>query len=174
VYASTRNLVYGGVRRGDPSLWAPLLEKAFAKLNGSYDGIGHGGFAANVMFAMTGWSSYYYAVNDNNAGRLTNALPQWLEQGAVMMLSSNEHGADFGVRLSNHAYSVFSESNNPNAPALILRNPLGGGANGVFKFPITRPLDKTFRTVVIATPQPIEMTGWTSRMTVDGVQRVGL
>jgi hypothetical protein len=38
-------------------LWPSLIEKAWAQWKGSYDAIGHGGFAGSVMTALTGMPS---------------------------------------------------------------------------------------------------------------------
>ena len=49
----------------DNQLWAPLLEKAYAKIHGSYKAIS-GGWIAEALFDLTGWPTESISFNGHH------------------------------------------------------------------------------------------------------------
>jgi hypothetical protein len=91
----------------DGSLWAPLLEKAWAKVNGNYENI-NGGYPSETFRFLTNVPAYYYSVSS-----LTPATLWSLASGAVqtdfIMGATTAGGVDTEANVLNmplgHAYS---------------------------------------------------------------------
>ena len=58
--------------------WGPLIEKAYAKFVGSYDGISNGGSASEFIRTFTGLPGFTFVTNktQNAVGLITEALRQ--------------------------------------------------------------------------------------------------
>ena len=88
-------------------LYSCFLEKAFAKINGSYPDI-HGGLAGKAFEALTGFDSIVYSQNKLNYD-LLKYLKSLLDKGYLI-----------GGHSDGHAYSILGIENELD---LILRNP---------------------------------------------------
>lgn len=139
----------GGLRYGKchdrSELWVGILEKAYAKWQGSYDAIGHGGRAGNVMAALTGRPHSYLPVSpSSNPDALFRQVKDCLDQGHSA--AAGTHGKDRsdlykGTGLyANHAYSILGAEEVNGTKYLVLRNPWGevepkgnGEDDGVFR-----------------------------------------
>ena len=61
-------LLYGSCAETTPALWWPLLEKAFARLKGSYRKIGKGGCSDLILQALLGRRARRFFVESRRAG----------------------------------------------------------------------------------------------------------
>lgn len=105
-----RRLVYCGAPRRQ--LWAPLIEKAYAKYCGGYDAL-VGGNAAESLSVFTGWPVMEFDLGEGDAGDAEVLFAKLLsshESGYLMVLSSTdspEHCQAAGLKPS-HAYSILA------------------------------------------------------------------
>ena len=60
--------------KGSAELWVLLLEKAFAKMRGTYWAIGDGGQPGDALFALTGSPSKVFAVKDTQEEKLWHVM----------------------------------------------------------------------------------------------------
>jgi hypothetical protein len=128
-------------------LWPALIEKAYAKLKGSYDAIGHGGDPGGVLSALTGKPSSQLT----NAGQSSDRLFAQLKaaRSASKPVIATTFGDSQAARYTNtgvhagHGYTVLGVSEEGGVKYVQLRNPWGfsepgndGRDDGIFKLTI--------------------------------------
>lgn len=126
-------------------LWVPLLEKAFAQLQGGYEKIGNTGSAGRVFAALTGvWGTAILPKPEMNPEALFASLSRSLEAGKAVVAGTCQEAAAstfVGTGLqAEHAYTVLGVSEEGGRKVATLRNPQGahepgndGKDDGVFK-----------------------------------------
>ena len=67
--------------------WSPLLEKAYAKWNGSYNAL-DGGFGARGLTAFTGGCVETYHLPDESTGKITRILRSGKQKCSIMTAST--------------------------------------------------------------------------------------
>ena len=78
MYPSTPTLKFAQVNMNDQAMWGPILEKAWAKVKGSYE-TADGGFVQTGLRAMTGVPVFSYLVSDVTTTALADAVWQTFE-----------------------------------------------------------------------------------------------
>jgi len=124
-----KKFVFGSSK--DNELWLSLLEKAWAKINGSYAKIGCGGTPNEVFDVLTEAYSEYYTVNKNNKDDLWKKMIDAKQKGYVMTAgtSGDVHNLpieEMGLSPS-HAYTVLDLHDINGEKVMRLRNPWGYG-----------------------------------------------
>jgi hypothetical protein len=125
---------WGGLRYGHgrdrTELWVPLLEKAYAQWKGGYEQIGNGGFAGDVLEALTGRDSDYEDVSpSSNTDALYQNIKIALETKKA--LAATTHDKSKAAMYSGtgiyawHVYSVIGVSEENGTKYIHLRNPWG-------------------------------------------------
>eukprot|EP01125_Pyxidicula_operculata_P018703 TRINITY_DN666_c0_g1_i1.p1 TRINITY_DN666_c0_g1~~TRINITY_DN666_c0_g1_i1.p1 ORF type:complete len:735 (+),score=183.88 TRINITY_DN666_c0_g1_i1:24-2228(+) len=114
-------------------LWVPLIEKAFAKLHGSYFKL-EAGFTDEGFVDLTGGCQEVILVKDHNSGKFNSRGGLWgvisrcLHEGWLLGTSCNggrEEDDGSGI-LTGHAYSILEARElGPNLRLLKIRNPWG-------------------------------------------------
>lgn len=114
------NLFGGSTTAGE--LWPALVEKAYAQWKGGYDAIGHGGWMAPALEAITGKRADDYALKGLAADSVAAMIEKAAEQGRPMTCST---GSSPAVRdlVPNHAYSVLGVVRHDGEAWVQLRNP---------------------------------------------------
>ena len=132
------------------SLWAPLLEKAFAKVAGGYQNL-VGGYAYEGMMDLTGRPTYHYALDDEDVRERIKEGSFWTDVivGAVKkrwLLTCTTHGeikrggrwrnedkeedltedGTFNGLVKGHAYAILWAGEVGGYKLLHVRNPWGG------------------------------------------------
>ena len=125
--------IFAGVGK-DGSLWGPLIEKAFAKLQGNYEALA-GGDPRNAIQYLTGGPSEHYSHTAKSAAEVFALVKQAnLDDGMISAgtrSSANGHDDRSAVGLAQgHAYTVLSAHEVTDASGravklLRLRNPWG-------------------------------------------------
>ena len=110
-------------------LWAMLLEKAWAKLNGGYSNI-VGGIVSEPVSALTGFPTEYLSHKQLDEDEIYNKIEEGDKEGTIM--SSASKGNDQVERrglVKSHAYTLLSAKKwvERNIYLLKLRNPWGEG-----------------------------------------------
>ena len=132
-------------------LWPMILEKAYAEHvgEGSYEAIGQGGKAGDVIFAFTGEPYMMHQINDAHSGEeVFENISQTVKAGrpaSAGTYSDKDRYKDVKI-YANHNYAILDTGNDPkdNKPYLLLRNPWGraepdyrgendGKDDGIFK-----------------------------------------
>eukprot|EP01112_Ceratiomyxa_fruticulosa_P010738 TRINITY_DN2856_c0_g1_i1.p1 TRINITY_DN2856_c0_g1~~TRINITY_DN2856_c0_g1_i1.p1 ORF type:complete len:614 (-),score=139.62 TRINITY_DN2856_c0_g1_i1:132-1973(-) len=122
----------------DPDeIWVPIIEKALAKMLGTYEAL-DGGFLEEGVVLLTGGRPQRVTVNDwkykngsqENADELWTKLNQYYKEGQMMgaAICSGKEIPDKSTGLiSGHAYGVLSvrETNDKKYKLIQLRNPWG-------------------------------------------------
>jgi hypothetical protein len=111
--------------------WAILLEKAFAKLHGSYQAI-VGGWMCEGFMDLSGGLCETVTIADVKAdwdnGTYFNKLQEWLSNGYLLGCGSTA-GSDTHKSASNivlgHAYSILRVAEHGSVKLMHLRNPWG-------------------------------------------------
>ena len=149
---------YGGALYGhssnssDPKkmeLWFPLVEKAYAQWKGSFDTIGNGGVAGQVMAEVMGRPYSYENLSAANADRMFERIKTAAAAGKPM--AAGTYGTDQSARYTNtgvyanHAYSVLGVEEKNGEKFVKLRNPWGqseyghdGKNDGFFTMPLAK------------------------------------
>lgn len=115
-------------------LWFPLIEKAYAQWKGSYETIGGGGIAGEVMGHVLGKSYDYVSLNSGNKERVYDQIKAAAAQGRPM--AAGTYGTDQADRYTNtgvyanHAYSVMGTEEENGVKYVKLRNPWGQSEYG--------------------------------------------
>ncbi|MGC4121343.1 MAG: C2 family cysteine protease [Myxococcales bacterium] len=130
--------------RDSKELWVTLLEKAYASWKGGYEKIGNGGYPTEVMTAITGNSSSYYATKSNTKDQLFELIQLGSEMKTPM--TALTYGEDMKDMYNGtgvyawHNYSVLGASVENGVKYVQLRNPWGssepgsdGKNDGIFK-----------------------------------------
>ena len=124
----------GRSSRGD--MWAPILEKAWAKVKGSYSAAA-GAYPVSTQRALVGAPSFYYEVSNNAYNEVDEIFPllQAGEAAGRFMAAGTSGGAGAdattnGCGVANgHAYSIlatFTLTDGEGAHDMVLlRNPWG-------------------------------------------------
>lgn len=120
-----------------------LVEKAYAHWHGSYEKIGNGGWAGDVLQALTGATATYREVGKLTDSSLLKTVGDALRDGRPVVAGT--FGEDDGVDYTGtgvyafHAYSVLGIDTTVTPPTLKLRNPWGssepagnGADDGIF------------------------------------------
>jgi hypothetical protein len=110
--------------------WAVgLIEKAYAKWHGSFEKIGNGGYAGDVLQALTGSSATYRETADMKPESIYQAIDENIaEHKPVVACTFGEHD---GVNYDNlniyadHCYSVHGVHKSGTVMRVTLRNPWG-------------------------------------------------
>lgn len=136
-------------------MWFPILEKAYAVFCGedpddpSYQSIGDGGYAEDVMEALLGRKGYTRTIPSYDEAALWREATRAIDEKRPMALGTYSPGekrySGTGVH-GDHSYSVLGyEVDEKGKRFLILRNPWGiseayddGKDDGIFKFPLNR------------------------------------
>lgn len=130
--------------RDSKELWVSLIEKAYASWKGGFEAIGNGGYPTEVMTAITGSSSSYYALKTNKPEAMFDLIKTAVEMNtAVTALTYGEDKKDMytgtGV-YAWHNYSVLGAIEENGQKYVQLRNPWGssepgsdGKNDGIFK-----------------------------------------
>ncbi len=165
-YSGGRPL-YGGpmVARNHDSteLWFALAEKAYAALHGnSYDNIGNGGIAGDVISAVTGRPTKYTKLNKYNLDRVFRELKRAQEKN--LPATAGTYGEDVeeaeryaGQRIyAWHNYTILGVEEKNGEKYVKLRNPWGssepgydGKNDGIFSLPLEK-FGYFFESVTIA------------------------
>jgi len=114
-------------------LWVRLLEKAYAKLRGSYDEI-HGGFSSDALETIMGQESEVFRVPFNTTSNLVLRIRNAFRNNhPVTAATYNDplFTANLATRaneiVSGHAYAVMDVTDD----TITLRNPHGEGIGGL-------------------------------------------
>uniref|UniRef100_A0A7S0FDJ7 Calpain catalytic domain-containing protein n=1 Tax=Pyrodinium bahamense TaxID=73915 RepID=A0A7S0FDJ7_9DINO len=114
-------------------LWVPLLEKAYAKLHGSYDAI-EGGHVSEGLVDLTGGIGDAVRLNDAKSRQAINDGSLWakikgLSDDGHMLGSGSHAGSDTDISaqgiVQGHAYSILRVEEVDGNRLLQLRNPWG-------------------------------------------------
>ena len=112
----------------EDEIWVALIEKAFAKINGSYIRIGTGGTPNEVFDVFTEAYSEEITVDYNNEDELWKKLIDGFEKGFVMTAGTSGNGFVEEVGLDcSHAYTVLGIYEINGEKVIRLRNPYGNG-----------------------------------------------
>jgi len=120
------------------SMWAPILEKAWAKLKGSTETSGNGGLIQNGLRSVMGVPVFGYQVSDISQTTsaynevfeiLTNADLAGYPMGMGTVGNSDQDTNDCGIARM-HAYSMITtftmrDSSNREYKMIMMRNPWG-------------------------------------------------
>ncbi len=143
--------IYGTTTgNNDPAkmeLWFPIIEKAFAKWKGSYNAIGNGGSAAEVMTALTGKSTTSMSTAYNSADELFAAIKKAGDAKQPMAAGTHDDKKLYpntGVH-GDHSYSCLGAEEVGGKKYVLLRNPWGeseagndGKNDGFFKLEMSQ------------------------------------
>ncbi len=130
-------------------MWFPIVEKAYAQWKGSYDRIGNGGVAGQVMAEVLGRPYAYENLSAANADRMYERIKKAAEAGKPM--AAGTYGTDQSARYTNtgvyanHAYSVLGVEEKDGQKFVKVRNPWGqseygndGKNDGFFSIPLDK------------------------------------
>ncbi|MCQ2821686.1 MAG: calpain family cysteine protease, partial [archaeon] len=116
-------------------LWAMLLEKAWAKVNGGYSNI-IAGFVAETWDAITGFPTERIKNNVAGALEVFNKIKKASSKGHLMSCGSKQNESIEKMALvMGHAYTILSGKDWPeeNINLIQIRNPWGIGSDGEWK-----------------------------------------
>jgi hypothetical protein len=135
----------------DQEEWAvSLVEKAYAQWHGGYEEIGNGGYAGDMMQALTGSNATYRTVEYLSDDSIVSSIADAIENHRAVVAGT--FGEDDGVDYSGtniyayHAYSVLGviPAEGGEEAKITLRNPWGsvepagnGEDDGIFDLPLT-------------------------------------
>jgi LysM repeat protein len=130
----------------DNELWAPLLEKAYAKWKGGYDAIGNGGWPAQALTDLTGKSGNSQSIEARRPPNLAKFIESKLAAGGTMCAASKTDEEEKGTGIIGmHAYTVLGVTEKDGKAMVQLRNPWGnsepgndGKDDGVFQIPLAK------------------------------------
>ena len=138
--------LYASEGRSGHELWAPILEKAYARWKGGYEQIGNGGYPADVLGELVGRVPSSIPLVNVKPAKVFQQLAQQQSKGAAMCASSKPDAlvAKTGI-VGNHAYSVLGVTMQNGKEFVQLRNPWGfkefghdGKDDGSFLMPIAQ------------------------------------
>ncbi|XP_058123076.1 calpain-A-like [Anopheles ziemanni] len=120
-------LKYGRTSTED-EFWFPLLEKAYAKLHGSYEAL-VGGFGGDAMVDLTGGLKKYYTLKKINPKELFTMVQRSLQQNCLIAAGTKKQPGMEKVKIfGGHEYTVTKIKPIQNDVKLIcIRNPWGVG-----------------------------------------------
>ena len=113
-------------------IWPMVVEKAYAKLHGSYEAIGSGGLIGRALEALTGGATTSLPTSFG-ADRLWSGVAGAVADPAVLVGAGTKRGLDEDTRrgiVEGHAYSVLHaveavDRTGETRRLLLLRNPWG-------------------------------------------------
>jgi hypothetical protein len=131
--------IYGGSLGGSTApdkmeLWFPLIEKAYAQWKGSYDSIGNGGVAGQVMSEVMGKGYKYENISASNKDRIFDMIKTAAANKQPM--AAGTYGTEDAAKYTNtgvyahHAYSVLGTEEENGVKYVKLRNPWGQSEHG--------------------------------------------
>ena len=124
-----RKRSFAFARPHNNELWAMLLEKAWAKLNGGYSNI-IGGIVSEPISALTGFPTEYLSHKQLEEEEIYNKIEEGDKEGTIMSSASkgNDEVEQRGL-VQSHAYTLISAKKwvQRNLYLLKLRNPWGEG-----------------------------------------------
>jgi hypothetical protein len=135
--------------RDQKEIWVPVLEKAYAQWKGGFEAIGNGGYAGEVMTALTGRQGNSSTISYSNPDQLFASIQANASTSHPM--AAGTHGKDSGVDYNGtgvyawHVYTVLGASEENGTKYVELRNPWGrtepgsdGKDDGIFKMELTQ------------------------------------
>jgi hypothetical protein len=128
---SDGHLLYASSTQNQPGAeeWAPsLMEKAYARWQGSFNAIGNGGYAADALHALTGKKSKHYAAGDS---KLIAAIEAAANQGRpqVSCTKSASKSLVFPTGIyADHCYTLRGIDRVGGEVFVQVRNPWGPGS----------------------------------------------
>jgi calpain-15 len=132
-YQSVMYCKFGDVKDGVAEMWPIILEKAYAKLHGSYQAI-EAGQTSDGLTDLTGHPSFSVQIQSKQGevadGSFWNSIRGWHSSGYMMGCGSHS-GSDtnhnnLGIVLG-HAYSILSVTEVDGIKFMNIRNPHGTG-----------------------------------------------
>ena len=125
-----------------------LIEKAYAKWHGSFEKIGNGGYAGDVLQALTGSSATYRENGDMKPASAYRAIDEAMGENrpVVACTFGEKDGVSYaGLNIyADHCYSVHGVKTEGERQLVTLRNPWGdtepagnGPDDGIFDLEIT-------------------------------------
>ena len=123
----TRNFAFALPHNNE--LWAILLEKAWAKLNGGYSNI-VGGIVSEPVSSLTGFPTEYLSHKQFEDMEIFNKIEEGEKEGTIMSSASkNNNKVELGGLIPSHAYTLISAKKwkERNIYLIKLRNPWGEG-----------------------------------------------
>jgi len=129
---------YGGPLYGSSSgstspdkmeMWWPVLEKAFAQWKGSFNAIGNGGVASEVIEAIVGRPNADLSIRYSDETKVWNKIKTSVDN--KMPVAAGTYGKDEASRYtntgvhSNHAYSILGYEERGGEKYVNIRNPWG-------------------------------------------------
>ena len=131
--------IYGGSLGGSTApdkmeLWFPLIEKAYAQWKGSYDAIGNGGVAGQVMSDVMGKGYKYENISAANKDRIFEMIKTAAANKQPM--AAGTYGTEDAAKYTNtgvyahHAYSVMGVEEENGTKYVKVRNPWGQSEHG--------------------------------------------
>lgn len=123
---SNRRIVF--CHSASAELWAILLEKAYAKVNGGYWNIGTGGFAEEALKDLTGAPTEYDLFDEDTDEKEVWEKIQYCDKESYIMVcgsrGSDERRTEFGI-IQGHAYTIINAHLIRGEKVLEMRNPWG-------------------------------------------------
>jgi len=128
--------------------WAiSLIEKAYAEWHGGYEKIGNGGYAGDMMQALTGSNASWRTIKYLSDSSILDGIADAIEDNRAVVAGTfgEDEEVDYsGTNIyANHAYSVLGAGENDGGPFVTLRNPWGevepagnGEDDGIFDLPL--------------------------------------
>lgn len=159
--------IYGGSLGGSTApdkmeLWFPLIEKAYAQWKGSYDSIGNGGVAGQVMSEVMGKGYKYENITATNKDRIYEMIKTAAANKQPM--AAGTYGTEDAAKYTNtgvyahHAYSVLGVEEENGTKYVKVRNPWGqsehgsdGKNDGFFRIELSK-FAELYRAVHIVNP----------------------
>ena len=135
--ASVNNGATQDVVNGTKEIWAQVLEKAVATLDGGYGGIANGGNPMIVMEELTGKAATYMSPASVSAATLTSLS----NAGALMVFDTATSNAQYNL-VGGHAYMFEGLSTVKGVAVVKLGNPWG------FDQPAAIPVSQLSKTFV--------------------------
>jgi len=138
----------GSTDTDEMELWYPILEKAYATWKGSYDTIGNGGSASDVITEIMGGTDQYSSLRSANADATFRKIKEGAEKKHPMNAGTYDHDdpryTNSGV-YGDHSYSVLGAVEEGGKKYVLLRNPWGqsepghdGKNDGFFKLELAK------------------------------------
>ena len=133
-----------------PSLWGPLLEKAYAQLKGNtFDGIGNGGWPADALEELLGRPSQSVSTTSSTPDQVWSFIQSAIDTHSPVCASTScdpdqqDRYTNSGI-VGEHAYTVMGYQLHDGERFVTLRNPWGnteptgnGADDGVFELPLS-------------------------------------
>ena len=126
---STDNLRYNKFDKKSNSLWAPLLQKAAAKVKGNYENL-LAGIPENSLRLLTGAPAWHYVVSELHDDSIWDYIKSGIDSHYLIMAGTDGYENACGVRPA-HSYSIFSafflkdKYGNVKHKMLMMRDPTG-------------------------------------------------